>query len=400
MTRRVVAVFTGNRAEYGLQFPILRAIAAHPDLDYRLLVSGAHLDKDFGSTLDEIMSDGFTISSEVQIDLPEDSLYGTAIAIGNGIVSATRALARCNPDLLVVYADRFEGFAALVAGTQMGIPTAHVEGGDVTQGGALDDSIRHAMTKLAHLHFATNQEAANRILAMGEEPFRVFNVGFPAIDLIAEGQFAPVEAVRARFHLVPDRPVIVFTQHSIATQYEHATDQIRPALGALESVARDGYQVIVTYPNNDAGGRRIIAEIERFRGKHVPGVQFHKSVGRHTYHGLINLAGAGGTSGGACVGNSSSGIKETPAFGCPTVDIGSRQLGRLSANNILHVGYDEDEIRTAIHRCVKDAEFVASCRACENPYGNGGAGMAIAEVLASVEMGHRLLTKQMTLSGV
>ena len=400
MTRRVVAVFTGNRAEYGLQFPILRAIAAHPNLEYRLLVSGAHLDKDFGSTLDEIRSDGFTISDEVHIDLPEDSLYGTALAIGNGIVSAARALARCKPDLLVVYADRFEGFAALVAGTQMGIPTAHVEGGDVTQGGALDDSIRHAMTKLAHLHFATNQEAAGRILAMGEEPFRVFNVGFPAIDLITEGQFAPVDEVRARFQLVPDRPLIVFTQHSIATQYEHATDQIRPALGALESVARDGYQVIITYPNNDAGGRRIIAEIERFREKRVPGVQFHKSVGRHTYHGLINLAGVGGTSGGSCVGNSSSGIKETPAFGCPTVDIGSRQLGRLSAENVLHVGYDEVEIRTAIHRCVEDAEFVAACRACENPYGNGGAGMAIAEVLASVEMGHRLLTKQMTLGGV
>ena len=155
--KRIIAVFTGNRAEYGLQFPILRAISRRDDLEYRLLVSGAHLDKNFGTTLDEIRKDGFEVHDEIKIDLEADTLYATAKAIGTGVISVSASLARLRPDILVVYADRFEGFAAVIAGTQMGIPTAHIEGGDVTQGGALDDSVRHAMTKLSHLHFTTNE---------------------------------------------------------------------------------------------------------------------------------------------------------------------------------------------------------------------------------------------------
>src|SRR5262249_40259884 len=171
--KRVIAVFTGNRAEYGLQYPILRAIAANDRLDYRLIVSGAHLDPQFGRTLDEIRADGITVHAEVKIDMEADTLTATARAIGSGVVSMSQALEKIRPDMLVVYADRFEGFAAIIAGTQMNVPTAHVEGGDLTEGGALDDSVRHAMTKLAHLHFTTNAQATNRILAMGEEPWRV-----------------------------------------------------------------------------------------------------------------------------------------------------------------------------------------------------------------------------------
>ena len=154
--KRTIAVFTGNRAEYGLLVPVIRAISAHPDLVCRLIVSGAHLDPDFGRTLAEITTDGFEVSAEVKIDLDADTLFATAKAIGTGILSMSNALDKLRPDMLVVYADRFEGFAAIVAGTQMNIPTAHIEGGDITEGGALDDSVRHAMTKLAHLHFTTN----------------------------------------------------------------------------------------------------------------------------------------------------------------------------------------------------------------------------------------------------
>jgi UDP-hydrolysing UDP-N-acetyl-D-glucosamine 2-epimerase len=153
MKRRIVAVFTGNRAEYGLQFPILKAIEKHPDLEYRLLVSGAHLDPNFGSTLEEIRNDGFRIDAEIEIEMDAASLFATAQAIGSGVLAISRVLDAIRPDIMVVYADRFEGFAAVIAATQMNIPTAHIEGGDLTEGGALDDSVRHAMTKLAHLHF-------------------------------------------------------------------------------------------------------------------------------------------------------------------------------------------------------------------------------------------------------
>jgi len=201
MDKKIIAVFTGNRAEYGLQYPILKAIREHPELEYRLVVSGAHLDDNFGRTIEEIYHDGFEIAAEVKIDMADDSLTSTAQAIGSGVISMSQALADIKPHYLAVYADRFEGFAAVIAGTQMNVPTVHVEGGDITEGGALDDSVRHAMTKLAHLHFTTNQQASNRLLAMGEESWRVHTVGFPAIDLIAEGKFASPEEIVAELDL-------------------------------------------------------------------------------------------------------------------------------------------------------------------------------------------------------
>ena len=270
MPPRIVAVFTGNRAEYGLQFPILKAIAAHPDLDYRLIVSGAHLDPNFGRTLKEIEADGFTIHAEAKIDMEDDNLDATVQAIGNGVMSMGRALAEIRPDMLVVYADRFEGFAAVIAGTQMNIPTAHVEGGDLTEGGALDDSVRHAMTKLAHLHFTTSLQASNRILAMGEEAWRVHTVGFPAIDLIAEGKFAAPDELTARYGIDPGRPLALFTQHSVTTEFDQACAQTRPALEAMRRLANGNVQVITTYPNNDAGGRRIIALLEALAAENPP----------------------------------------------------------------------------------------------------------------------------------
>jgi UDP-hydrolysing UDP-N-acetyl-D-glucosamine 2-epimerase len=398
MSKRIVAVFTGNRAEYGLQYPILRAIDRHPDLDYRLIVSGAHLDPDFGRTKKEIEDDGFTIHDEVKIDLDEDTLYATAKAIGTGIVSMSQALDRIRPDVLVVYADRYEGFAAVVAGTQMGVPTAHVEGGDITEGGALDDSVRHAMSKLAHLHFTTNQQASNRILALGEEEWRVHTVGFPAIDLIREGRFASAAEVRERLAIDPERPIVLFTQHSVTTEFERATEQVRPSLAALAAIAADGVQVIVTHPNSDAGGRHIIAEIDSFAAGRPPNIVFHKSLGRYLYHGILALS-QDASRRVVCAGNSSSGIKETPAFGCPTVNIGSRQAGRLRADNVIDAPYEAAAIEAALRRSLFDDAFRKICHECENPYGVGDAGIKVADALARVPLDDKILRKRMTIAG-
>lgn len=398
MSKRIIAVFTGNRAEYGLQYPILRAVDRHPQLDYRLLVSGAHLDPQFGNTLDEIRADGFRIDAEIKIEMDAGSLFATAQAIGSGITSLSFALAKLKPDMLVVYADRFEGLAAVVAGTQMNIPTAHVEGGDLTEGGALDDSVRHAMTKLAHLHFTTNQQASNRILAMGEEEWRVHTVGFPAIDLISEGRFASAETVKQNLGLDFNRPVVLFTQHSVTTEFDRAAEQLAPSLAALRMLAREGVQCIITYPNNDAGGRAIIERLLVFRDEETPGIQVHRSLGRSLYHGVLALARVPGLR-VACVGNSSSGLKETPAFGCPTVNIGSRQEGRLRGENVIDAGYDADAISAAARRCLHDDAFRAHCQTAPNPYWMGDAGPKIAQVLASVPLDQRLLRKRMTLRG-
>lgn len=391
--KRRVAAFTGNRAEYGLQYPLLRAIKAHSNLELVLLVGGAHLDGSFGATREEIERDGFTIDAEIEILPPQDDLYGTAQAIGNGILNVSNALRRLAPDLLVVYADRFEGFAALIAGTQMRIPTAHVEGGDLTEGGALDDSVRHAMTKLAHLHFTTNQQATDRILWMGEEPWRVHTVGLPVLDLVAQGEFATPEELARRYGLRLDQPLIVFTQHSVTTEFDLALGQLAPSLHALKYLAQDGVQVLVTYSNNDAGGQGIVAALKAFAAQAGERIQLHASVGRSDYHGLLHLCGRMGR--GACVGNSSSGIKETPAFGCPAVNIGTRQAGRLRADNVIDVGYDAEDILAACRRALWDEAFRQQCRVCENPYGRGHAGERIAEVLANVPLNAALIQKKM-----
>lgn len=395
---RKVAIFTGNRAEYGLQLPLLKAVKQHPLLDYQLIVAGAHLDDAFGHTLTEIHADGFEIHAKVNINLIDDQPHATPLAIGEGILRMTEVLERLRPDFLVVYADRFEGFAAAIAASQMLIPTVHIEGGDLTEGGALDDCVRHAITKLAHLHFATNEQAATRILAMGEEAWRVFNTGFPAIDLIEEGLYATPDELKTALALNYNKPLILFTQHSISTEPDHAAAQIQPSLTVLNTFAAQGVQVITTYPNNDAGGRTIIAALHDAHTTHNASFQIHPSLGRRRYHGLLALARNPQIK-IVCVGNSSSGIKETPAFGCPTVNIGSRQQGRLKGDNVIDVDYDVNAIANAITQCFYDDAFRQRCRQVKNPYYLGGAGRKIAEILASVDIDTKLLRKAMTLKG-
>jgi len=398
MRQRKIAIFTGNRAEYGLQYPILKAIHAHPDLDYKLLVSGAHLDSDFGRTLGEIENDGFHIDAEVKIDMDAESLYATAQAIGSGVLSISDALGEIQPDIMVVYADRFEGFAAVIAASQMNIPTAHIEGGDITEGGALDDSVRHAMSKLAHIHFTTNQQASNRVLAMGEEDWRVHTVGFPAIDMISAGNFATPDEIVNKLNLDLDKPIVLFTQHSVTTEFDDAAKQVIPSLEAMVNLASEGVQVICTYPNNDAGGRAIISELDQLNAKCISGIQVHRSLGRYLYHGVLALA-KNKKYNVACVGNSSSGIKETPVFFCPTVNIGSRQEGRLRGNNVIDADYDSTNIATLVNKCFFDDNFKAICKATDNPYYLGDAGKKIADVLASIPLGKIILRKKMTLRG-
>ena len=391
---RKVAMFTGNRSEYGLQFPILRALAADARLDYYLLVGGAHLREDFGSTAAEIEADGFRVHSEVRTPVRPASRAYTAQSIADVVASVSCILSQLAPDLMLTYGDRFESFAAMIASTQMNVPTAHVEGGDYTEGGALDDSVRHAMTKLAHLHFTTNAQATERVLRLGEEPWRVFTVGFPTLDLAREGLFAQPQELVAEFGLDRARPVILFCQHSIATEPEGTLDQIQPSLAALAELAGDGFQIIITYPNNDAAAEAIIGELRKLEGRRLRGIHVVKSLGRQRFHGILHLMGRVGR--GVLVGNSSAGIKETPAFGCPCVNIGSRQRGRLRAANVIDTGYDAWEIVAAVRRSVGDEPFRALCRTCDNPYGAGDAGKRIADLLATVPINAALLQKKMT----
>ena len=396
--KKNIAIFTGNRAEYGLQFPILKAVREHKNLDYSLIVSGAHLDTNFGNTLQEINDDGFEIYKEVKIEMDAGSLDSTVNAIGSGILSIGETLSELKPDIFVVYADRFEGLAAVIASTQMNIPTAHIEGGDLTEGGALDDSVRHAMTKLSHIHFTTNQEATNRLLAMGEEPWRVHTAGFPAIDMISEGNYATEEEILESLNLNLSEPIILFTQHSVTTEFDKSELQLQGSLEAIEKISKTGVQCILTYPNNDAGGKQIIKCLKELEEKDLDNVFVRRSLGRYLYHGILALS-LDRNKKIICMGNSSSGIKETPVFGCPTINIGSRQLARLRGSNVIDTGYTEGEITEAIYKCLNNKKFRNQCHETDNPYYVGGAGYLIANVLDDMSLNQKLIRKKMLIRG-
>jgi UDP-N-acetylglucosamine 2-epimerase (non-hydrolysing)/GDP/UDP-N,N'-diacetylbacillosamine 2-epimerase (hydrolysing) len=277
-----------------------------------------------------------------------------------------------------------EGFAATIASFEMNIPVAHVEGGDLTEGGTHDDSIRHAMTKLAHLHFTTSLEAAERVRRLGEEEWRIVFAGLPTLDTIRRREFVPPEEICQEFSLDRSRPIVVFTQHPVSTEPERAGAQVIESLEALKAV---GAQTVITYPNSDPGSQAILEAFRAYSA--VPHFQFHKSLGRRRYLGLLNVARA-------VVGNSSSGIKETPSFGIPCVNVGSRQLGRLRAENVIDVGYDWGEIAEAVHAALFDEETQTRARQCGRPYGEGRCGEIVASRLAEVPLGERLLRKRMT----
>ena len=386
MANRKIAVFTGSRAEYGLLTPVIRAIAEAPGLDLLLIVSGDHVAGD-----DEAMVPAATVN----IKRADETPASTPRAIGEGVVAMTDVLERLAPDIVVIYGDRFEAFAAMIAATQMGLPTAHLEGGDLTQGGTLDDVVRHAMSKLAHIHFPTNEAAANRLRAMGEEDWRITTAGFPPIDLIRARHFAePYQVItELRLDSREPLPIVLFTQHPISTAPETAQAEIAACMQALARAEKElGATIVLTHPNGDVGSAIIVKALEDFARAH-PGAILRKSLGRHLYHGLLAHCGA---TRGVCVGNSSSGLKETPAFQCPAVDIGPRQAGRLRGENVLHVDCDAEAIFDAIRTALMDEGFRAKVRKAPNPYGQGNTGPTIARVLGELDLSDPKLVQKQT----
>lgn len=382
---RKIAVFTGSRSEYGLLVPVMRAIEAHPDLAL-LVISG---DPDPGQP-------EFPIAAHVPITRADETPASTPRAIGQGVLDLTDAFELLAPDAVVIYGDRFEAFAAMIAATQMSLPVGHIEGGDLTQGGTLDDVVRHAMSKLAHLHFPTNEAAADRLRAMGEEGWRITTAGFPPIDLIRNGDFAPPGSVVEELTLDGQAPTVLFTLHPISTDPEAAEDEIRTCLAALERVREDlGAQIVLTHPNGDVGSAAIIAALDAF-GRGRTGVAVRKSLGRWLYHGVLNFCGQ---TRGVCVGNSSSGLKETPAFHCPAVDIGPRQEGRLRGANVIRVHCEAGAIFEAIETALTDDQFRETVRTAPNPYGQGEAGPTIARVLAGADLDNPALVRKQTVFG-
>ncbi|MDO7895439.1 UDP-N-acetylglucosamine 2-epimerase [Pseudomonas citrulli] len=371
-----IAVFTGTRAEYGLLYWLMRDIKDNPALDLQILVSGMHLSPEFGETWKQIVHDGFEIDAKVEMLLSSDTAVGVVKSMGLGLLGFAEALQRLSPDVLVVLGDRFEALAVVQAALVMKIPVAHIHGGEITEG-AYDDAIRHAISKLSMLHFVAAEPYRQRVIQMGEDPARVFNVGAVGLDHVKRGDFLSLEALSQSLDFNIVGPFMLVTYHPVTLAEEDPERSFCALLAALDTFP--DYQLVITYPNADNGGRSIISLIEKYAAAHPGRVLAIPSLGFKRYLSILQYASV-------VVGNSSSGVIEVPSFGLPTVNIGSRQKGRLAAETVISCEPDTDAIRQAISLALSK-EFSSLCRHAENPYGKGDASQKIVQQLMNFNGG-------------
>lgn len=367
---RKIAVFTGTRAEYGLLYWLMKGIAASEVLSLQTIVSAMHLSPEFGATWRQIEADGFPISAKVEMLLSSDSAVGVVKSMGVGLIGFADALDRLSPDVLLVLGDRFEALAVAQAALVMRIPVVHLHGGEITEG-AYDDAFRHAITKMASLHFTSCEKYRQRVVQMGEPPETVFNVGALGLDHLMHGTPMDLDAISSSLCFLLRKPYFLVTYHPVTQGDE---DPVQTTAAMLEAL--DGFpdhQVLLTYPNADNGGRAIIPLLEAYARNRPARVLATPSLGFRRYLGALRNAAA-------MIGNSSSGIIEAPAFGVPTVNIGIRQRGRLSANSVKTCLPDCDSIRKAVVRVI-DPEFIRQIDPTTHPYGQGQAAPQIVRVL-------------------
>jgi len=307
-----------------------------------------------------------------------------AKSLGIGTASVAEAFESLDPDIVLLLGDRDEALAGALAAAHMNIPVAHIHGGDAMEGAVIDDSIRHAITKFAHIHFPASEKSAERIRKLGEEEWRITVSGAPGLDDVLAGEYEPPQEVVDRYDLNTDKPLVLLVQHPVTTESEKAGRQMAATLDALDSF---DIQTVIIYPNSDAGGEEIIDEIDsRSFGDDVKTFQ---SLPRREYLGLMAAADV-------LIGNSSSGIIEAPSFGLPVVDIGPRQKGRERAENTVSVPHQTAAIHEAIEQCLNDETFRLQVDQCENPYDYNGAGDRICKTLANIDISDTLLKKKLT----
>lgn len=382
--KKILAV-TGIRSEYFILQPIFEEIVKRKDLDLIVVVTGTHLSPTFGNTYKFIESDGYhTIRLESLIS--SDSLSGRAKSLGIQIMGLTDIANREKPDWLLVLGDREESIVTATVGTYMNIPVAHVCGGDRVVGN-IDDSIRHAVTKLAHIHFTTSKENGERIFKMGEEPWRIHVVGNPALDSIRKQPDYDYKYLSNHlgFDIKETEPFILLIKHPLSSELEETENQMRITLQAVSELE---FKTIVTYPNSDSGSYEMIKVIQTFE-KRFDFIKAFKTLPRDIFVNLQRKAAL-------LLGNSSAGILEAPFLGLPVVNVGNRQKQRQHSENIIFVPHDKEQIKKAVNKAIFDDAFKKLCKNCSNPYGDGYSGERITKIIATTEIDKKLINKQIT----
>ena len=379
---RSIGVATVGRSDFGLYEPLLEAIRADSSLELRLMPSGAHFDPSFGPTIRDVESLGFDYERGLALTYASDDPGSFVQALGAGVQRFGVAFERARPHLLLILGDRLEMLCPAVAALPWSIPLVHLYGGKVSEG-AVDELVRHALTKMSHLHFVTCELHARRLRQMGEEPWRIHNYGSPGLDRMHQAPRATRLEVCTQLSLDPGRPFILVTYHPVTLETESRGLQLENFFKALEAYDQ---QIAITYPNADVGHREVIAFIERLAASRPRDVRIVKNAGSHLYFDLLAHAAA-------MAGNSSSGIAEAPSFELPVVNVGSRQAGFQRAANVIDTGYDAQEISLAIQRAVS-GQFRSALRGLKNPYGAGRSSARIVEVLRSIPLDAKLLRKR------
>jgi len=382
--KRKICIVTGTRAEYGILKSTIKAVSNAEDLELQIVATGAHLSEEFGSTIKEIEKDGFKINDVVLMTAKEDSAEAMAKSVGVGIIGMVKVFKKNKPDVVLIVGDRVEALAAAIAASCMKIVLAHIHGGDSAFAG-FDEYARHAITKLSNIHFPVTKKSAERIIKMGEESERVFIVGAPSLDNILKEDFTYPSEIVKKYNLNLSNPIILAVQHPVTLDSENSAKHIKETLEALKDL---GEQVILVYPNADAGGRAIIKIIKKY--VKIPFIKIYKNIPYEDYLGLMKISSA-------LVGNSSSGIIEASSFHLPVVNIGLRQQGRERADNVIDVDYKKDEIKKALKIAIYDKNFKEKIKQVKNPYYlDGKAGKKIVEVLRTIGINQKLFQKRLT----
>jgi len=371
--KKTITFFTSSRADYGILNPLMKEISNHPQFKIKIIVSGSHLSKNYGETINEIISDGLMVDEKIEMLLASDSKIGVAKSLGLGIIGYTDALDRLKTDLLIILGDRYEAFGIAGVATLMNIPIAHMHGGERTDG-AYDEYLRHAITKLSHYHFVATETYRSRVIQMGESPEKVYNVGALGLENINSTTLYTLDECSEIMGKKICPPYFLITYHPPTLSNDNSSIGMAEIFQALQFF--DNHQLIITYPNFDYGNTLIMKQIMKEEQERPDKIIVKKSLGIKLYHSLIKKASA-------VIGNSSSGIIEVPAFNVPTINIGNRQNGRLCAATIINCNNKANDIRRSIELSL-DPQFMLEAAKMEKPYGVGNAAKKIVKILETI----------------
>jgi UDP-N-acetylglucosamine 2-epimerase len=370
MSRRKILIITERRADYSRFKPILKLIKKSKFLDYILVVTGTHLLKKHGLTVDEIKKDQFRIDYKIKsfFSLNTDDGENMVVAIGNVLKKISSIIKKSKPDIILTGFDIGANFALTVAGAHLNIPVAHIQGGEVT--GSIDESLRHSMSKFSNYHLVANLDAKKRLIKMGEQKKKIFLVGCPSIDALFQETTLTNEEINNRFKIDCKKPFFIVIQHPVTTEYKFSKNQI---LETIHAIKKTKVQALFILPNNDAGHLDIINEIKKNN------LNWCKSLSLAEYKSLLMRASI-------LIGNSSSGIHEAASFKLPVINIGSRQNGRLQPRNVINVDFNRKIILKKIEFCLNNSKYIKSLKKMKNPYGDGKSANKIIKVLKKINL--------------